>query len=671
MRYLLPALCFALAFASCSDATTAGDGNYPPGGTDPVPAAPPSGGNGTHWTSQYPQFFGIARGNAGFVAVGEVGSVHTSPDGKNWTPRPTGRRESLFDVAWDGTQYVAVGDQGLLLRSLDGVTWTASPTVQLSSRKFNAVAWNGTQFCAVGPGGLTAWSTDGATWQSALIGGGVAVGPMFNDIAVAGNQFIAVGRNISLSSDCQSWSGFGSGFGGDTMLTSVAWSPTLKLYVAGGRVTAGPIVYSSPDANTWTPHPLQATGVTVAEPGGIEAVAWDAKLSAFIAVGNAEFDRTTGIGWPAGSGRQPTIAYASSDGLSWAAGSVPPGQTGLSALACDGGCVAVGEIGNVMTAGDGKNWAVQRSLNTPGVGFTDVAWGNGQFVAVGYKGTIATSPDGRAWTVRDSGQTEDLGSPVWSGTQWLVGASNRPGGFVLASPDGVVWSRYSTGDSQLGAIRGLVWTGRHFVGGDLDSFLATSVDGQHWRYLSGGTAVNGAQDLQYNALHWIDGKLVSATSEGTGVAGGVSGYTSSLQSTSDGTNWTPETTASGITVDFTRTTAGFWILLNLSGDAPIRYGSTGTGSLPVSLSGGFVGQATFGLDRVANTGTLMVAVGGNPITGRNDIPASIYTATMATQGSVWQSQWSSTTQSLRGVAWDGKVFVAVGGSNYPAIVTSD
>lgn len=667
------AVAVSLSVASCSatsDGGSAGaDTNYTPGGTDPPPAAPAAGGQGTHWTSAYPQFFDVVRGKDLYVAVGELGNIHTSPDGQTWTPRWTGVRWSLFGVTWNGEKYVAVGDEGAILTSSDGITWQSQAPITLSSRKFSAVAWNGKQFCAVGPGGLSAASTDGITWKANLIGGGVTVGPHYYDVTVMGDQFIAVGQNIALSKDCLTWSGSGHGFSGDTILTSVAWSAKLQRVVAGGHTQTAAVIYSSSDAAEWTPHILAGTEAVSGHEGSVQDIAWSEPLSKFVAVGNALYDRTALIGASVGNaGDMPTLAFTSPDGLAWTPGTAPSGGTGLSAVSCGASCVAVGEIGNVFASPDGSAWTAIRQLHTPGRYFVDVAWGNGQFVAVGGAGTIATSTDGWTWTPRESGTKVDLGRILWSGTQWITASSNRPGGFVLTSPDAITWTQHSTGDSQLGAITGLAWTGRHFVAADIDGFIGTSVDGIHWRYLSGGTAVNGAQDPAYLQLHWLGDELVALSSIEQGAIGGVGGTSSTLASTLDGTTWQTELTANGLVTDVVRTVAGFWILTSTSGDSAIRFGMKGYNTAPAGLSGGFVGQITFGLNALAYTGTRLVAVGTNPYAGRNDVPASIYTSDV---GSTWQNSWSGTANSLGGIAWNGKVFVAVGGGGYPAIVTSD
>jgi hypothetical protein len=66
----------------------------------------------------------VTYGNGLFVAVGDGGTILTSPDGVNWTRGPRGRATRLFGVTYGNGLFVAVGRFGTILTSPDGVTWT-------------------------------------------------------------------------------------------------------------------------------------------------------------------------------------------------------------------------------------------------------------------------------------------------------------------------------------------------------------------------------------------------------------------------------------------------------------------------------------------------------------------------------------------------------------------
>src|SRR5258708_5671619 len=78
-----------------------------------------------------------------WVAVGEQGTILTSPDGSVWTPRPSG-----FPARWlvgvgygtvsGASLWVVVGENGLILTSPDAIAWTPRKT---ASTRIHAVAY--------------------------------------------------------------------------------------------------------------------------------------------------------------------------------------------------------------------------------------------------------------------------------------------------------------------------------------------------------------------------------------------------------------------------------------------------------------------------------------------------------------------------------------------------
>jgi hypothetical protein len=59
----------------------------------------------------------VTYGNGTFVAVGEGGTILTSPDGVSWTARTSGTSNWLDGVAYGNGLFVAVGDRGTILTS--------------------------------------------------------------------------------------------------------------------------------------------------------------------------------------------------------------------------------------------------------------------------------------------------------------------------------------------------------------------------------------------------------------------------------------------------------------------------------------------------------------------------------------------------------------------------
>src|SRR5262249_55564717 len=79
------------------------------------------------WTWRIPLptgnfLFGVAFGNGQFVAVGEAGTVGTSPDGVTWSQRQRVTSNDLIGVTYGNGQFVAVGGN-TAVTSPDGADW--------------------------------------------------------------------------------------------------------------------------------------------------------------------------------------------------------------------------------------------------------------------------------------------------------------------------------------------------------------------------------------------------------------------------------------------------------------------------------------------------------------------------------------------------------------------
>lgn len=92
--------------------------------------------------------WGVCHGFDQFVAVGEEGTILTSPDGLTWTARTSGTTRWLTAVAYGYGHYVAVGDGTTVLTSRDGITWdNLSTRLGLPTKnRLNAVRFEGDAF---------------------------------------------------------------------------------------------------------------------------------------------------------------------------------------------------------------------------------------------------------------------------------------------------------------------------------------------------------------------------------------------------------------------------------------------------------------------------------------------------------------------------------------------
>src|SRR6185436_3746903 len=142
-------------------------------------------------------------GGGMFVAVGEAGTVLSSPDGTNWSYRSSSPSPELNGVTYGNGQFVAVGhapSQSLIMISSNGVTWekTAVPGVYAGF----GVAFGNGLFAAAGINAIIT-SANARDWT-------VAQSPLssqLESIAFIRNEFIAVGDNGSMlaSADGQTW----------------------------------------------------------------------------------------------------------------------------------------------------------------------------------------------------------------------------------------------------------------------------------------------------------------------------------------------------------------------------------------------------------------------------------------------------------------------------------
>src|SRR6187401_1054668 len=73
----------------------------------------------------------VAYGNGLHGAVGNAGTIFTSPDGSNWIRRISGTSTDLHEVVFGGGLFVAVGgypsEGAVILTSPDGIAWSSRP----------------------------------------------------------------------------------------------------------------------------------------------------------------------------------------------------------------------------------------------------------------------------------------------------------------------------------------------------------------------------------------------------------------------------------------------------------------------------------------------------------------------------------------------------------------
>lgn len=126
---------------------------------------------------------------------------------------------------------------------------------------------------------------------------------------------------------------------------------------------------------------------------------------------------------------------------------------------------------------------------TPPATLYGVAWNGRQYVAVGGAGVVMTSADSVNWQTQNSGVQHELRSVAASGSRFVaVGNGAAAEAVVIGSADGVTWSVLYRSAPSTSYLSKVVWTGTQFIAigqehvssGHLYGFLLTSPDGLVW-----------------------------------------------------------------------------------------------------------------------------------------------------------------------------------------------
>jgi uncharacterized delta-60 repeat protein len=270
-------------------------------------------------TSNVQNLWGVCFGSGQFVAVGENGTILSSPDSRQWTARTSGTTRWLTAVCYSANAglYIAVGGAGTVLSSKDAITWTPQST-PAGTPRLNAVNYAWGRFTAVGENASYLSSDDGVTWTKFSTGRSDFSGWLrglthtdSGDFAV-GQDGYAV-RWIFRGTNGQSWN---ANLGINSLEGVAAGRGTIVAVGAQGTIWR----WSNPTAT-----PVAAnTSVT----GGLTATAF--ANNQFVAVGE------TG-----------TI-LTSDDGGSWTSRPAPTTQSLRAVAASDQVIVAVGFGGTII-----------------------------------------------------------------------------------------------------------------------------------------------------------------------------------------------------------------------------------------------------------------------------------------------------------------------------------
>jgi hypothetical protein len=266
---------------------------------------------------------GITFGNGMFVAVGEVGTILTSPDGVNWTARSSGTTNELRGIAFGNGVFVAVGLFGTILTSTDGITWTTQ-TSETGTPSLEGVALGNAPnpiFVVVGPSGTILTSLDGVNWTAQVSGTPDA---FFFDVTQGNGIFVVI---VGLSSVLTSSDG-------------ISWTPSANPIIGGPRRIAfgnGTFV-----AVGWfvihPSHPFAAISISLDGTVWSQSAQLVDQLFDGVTFGGGVF---VVVGWPG-------AIQTSVDGVTWTPRSSGSNSRLLAVAHGNGTFVAVGEAGTIL-----------------------------------------------------------------------------------------------------------------------------------------------------------------------------------------------------------------------------------------------------------------------------------------------------------------------------------
>ena len=262
--------------------------------------------DGVTWTARTSGtsdgLWAVGYGGGLFVAAGMNGRILTSPDGVTWTSQTSGTTNVLRDIAYYGGTFVMVGMNGTIRTSSDGTTWTTRTSN--TTEHLYGVGYGAGKFVAVGFGGTIRTSPDGVTWTARTS----PAGDSLQKVAYDGSRFMVPAYSYMYTSTdgiAWTWSAYGT-----------AQYSYAVMYDGGQFVVVGYYgrIYTSPDGSTWT----QDTSGTSAD---LYGVAYDG--SQYLAVGSVVNSSGTIL-----AGRPPVTCTASASGdwsipATWSCGHVP------------------------------------------------------------------------------------------------------------------------------------------------------------------------------------------------------------------------------------------------------------------------------------------------------------------------------------------------------------
>ncbi|MHB8523900.1 MAG: hypothetical protein ACYDH9_24515 [Limisphaerales bacterium] len=417
--------------------------------------------------------------------------------------------------------------------------------------------------------------------------------------------------------------------------------------------------------------------------GGLLFISSDASYWATVGTGTS--NRLNAVTYGGGHfiavGDNGTI-ISSTNGYSWEIQSTTSSANLRGVAVLRNTFVAVGDTGTLAVSSDGKAW-VNHTVSTNVTLYAAIG-GVDSFVAVGGQGTTApsvilSSPDGISWQPEDAGATNSLRAVCRSDGQYVAVGNS---GLVVTSVDGTNWVQTSSGTIQnllgvtgsnglfvavgspagsgqptlLSSTNGAVWVSRtpnaqrilhavtygsgHFIAvGDLGTILVSG-DGTNWvNRTSTMTGVGSSNPTEIAGLTYGNNRYVAV--------GGVDSSPSSIWTSIDGADWTPQ-------------------IPDLLYDETLLAVTYGAGRFVAVGEGGTVYASTDGVQwKYHGLGGLSAPYFNAMTFGQNQFVAvgdySIYTSP---DGVAWTSQDSAGAGHLYSITYGNGLFLAGNSGNY-------
>lgn len=448
-----------------------------------------------NWRFPYPQGYTLAAvtyGGGQFVAVGDHGTIITSPDGFDWTVQTYGVFPYLRGVAYADGEYAAVGDGGVILVSTDAETWTQIPSVTTNSLH--------------GIAGDTTWRTDDL--------------PQFLALGDSGTAIVCLNHT--------NWLVIASGT--SSALYGVSLDPSVRLFIVVGSdgtvaFFGTSLFYQVPQDSVGTTNNLY--GVACANSGVVAAVGdltggYVNSSNGILYSLDSGFDWRSQL-WGGFNNPPPNTWFPSSSfilhGLAF-------GTNGFVAVGDTGHTLEYMYPGVVFTSTTGTNW-LELPDSTSENRLYGCTYGSGLYVLVGDAGAIVVSSNLVNWT-EVTGYHRSAVTAIASNANLCIASalpifreySSFADFTTLVSTNGMTWSVSSANTPTMAD---LVGGGGKFVGVSQNN-IYTTTDGYNW--LNDRSFPNA-----FHGVNYANGQFTAVGDDG------------SIFTSTDGTNWNDHSVA--------------------------------------------------------------------------------------------------------------------------------